>query len=337
MGFRSRLFEVWVFGGYLFGIGFFLMLGTARASDCDRLLTGSEIRATVSDQLLSRIDSVESGIDRLTIKSLRGRITRRVLSECRKSEGCLESEVEALVQSEVDRTLKGLMSLKKRLTLVKGYSIITFAMVGSAVMNHTLKGLITSESAWGWITELSGPLTLIGILKFGSPLWDSLSAISTTAAFRVRAGKGPVRNAPENSKLDRIYSEMMSDFTPTQLNARNALANAVGAVRTVSKDTIEIWLKGEHVRAADRMAELAIFSRKYLAEIRPETGSMVRVIHMVLVKHLGGEAAREEFARLMIRSIEDYETDLGLPGVREFYDRLARAWITENTGADTHH
>jgi|GEM_PF-5394954 len=312
-------------------------LSGVRASECDRFLTGAEIRSAVSEQLLSRIESVESGIDRLTLKVLRGRIAKRVLSRCSKSDGCLASEVEALVRSEVDQTLGGMVKAKNRLTLAKGYAIITVAMAGSAVVNHALKILIPPASTWGWVTELSGPLTLIGILKFGAPLWDNLSAVSTTAAFRIRSGKNLVRNAPENEKLDAIYGEMMSDFTPTQLNARNSLANAVGTARTVSKDAIEIWLKGEPVRAADRMAELAIFSRKYLAEIHPETGSLVRVVHMVLAKHLGGEEARRQFAELMLQSIADNEPDLGLPEVRPYYERLVRAWIIENEGADTHH
>jgi hypothetical protein len=85
------------------------------------------------------------------------------------------------------------------------------------------------------------------------------------------------------------------------------------------------------------MAELAIFSRKYLAEIQPETGSIVRVIHMVLTKYLGGVEARERFAFLMRQSIAENEPDIGLDGVSEYYDRLVRAWITENDGADSHH
>jgi hypothetical protein len=85
------------------------------------------------------------------------------------------------------------------------------------------------------------------------------------------------------------------------------------------------------------MAELAIFSRKYLTEIHPSTGSMVRTIYMVLVKHMGGVPERSEFAALMLSSIGENDPDVESPGVHAYYDELVKIWITENDGADTHH
>ena len=326
----------WIRGWVCFLV-FLTVVQGSQGSECDSLLTRESLKTVVSEQVLSSIEIQESKLNRLTLRTLRNTISSSVLKECLKLEGCSRTQVDRIVQAKVEQVLGKVMAVRGRITLARGYGLIVSSMVGSAVLNNFLKAEFKSGTAWGWIAELTVPLTVIGILKFGAPLWDKLSAISTSAAFRVREGKSWRRTAPENDKLDTIYADMMSNFTPTQSTARTALANAVGTVRTVAKDTIEIWLKGDRERAVDRMAELAIFTRKYLTEIHPSTGSIVRVIYMVLVKHMGGAAERAEFARLMVTSIAENDPDVETPGVHAYYDEVVKLWILENDGADTHH
>jgi len=313
------------------------ILQVSFGAECDLLLTRESMGVAVKEQVLSSINAQENKINRLALRTLRSRISNSVLDQCLKQETCSRAQIDKIVQVKVDEALGRVLAIRGRMTLARGYALIISSMVGSAMLNNFLKAEFQSGTAWGWIAELSVPLTVIGILKFGAPLWDKLSAISTSAAFRIREGKSWRRTAPENEKLDTIYADMMSNFTPTQSIARTALANAVGTVRTVAKDSIEVWLKGDRERAADRMAELAIFSRKYLTEIHPSTGSMVRSIYMILVKHLGQESDRIEFSRLMLTSIGENDPDVELPGVHSYYDGLVKVWILENNGADTHH
>ncbi len=312
------------------GVLLFLLLSfSARASECGLLLTRAEVKAVASEQILNELNRAEDGLDRLMIRILRRNISNKVLNQCLRPEGCERAEIEAVVRTEVGRVLQGRQAVNRTFTLVRGYGLILSAMAGSAYLNHALKGSIPADSGWGWITELTVPLTMIGILKFGAPFWDRLSSISTSAAFRLREGKTWKNDAPENFKLDEIYARMMGEFTPTQLAARTALVNAVATVRTVCKDAIDLWLRGDRIRAVDRMAELAIFTRKYMGEVGPDTGSIMRAVKMVFSRHLGGLEERKAFADLMIKAIEENDPDFDVAGVNDEYQELIWSWIFE--------
>jgi hypothetical protein len=306
----------------------------AGVESCERVLTEPQIRESAQVELMIETGQAERFLDKVALRLFRARLAEDVVRLCLDT-GCSQEQIEHEVRAHVDKILGKVEKVHKRIRIIQGYSLMIGAMVASSFATTYLKATLKPGSPWGWAAELLTPLAVVGILKFGAPFWMKINAISESAAFRMRAGKSWFRDAPENEKLDVIHARMLSKFTGTQQAARSTLANAVASLRGVSKDAIDLFLKGQKEQSADRLAEVAIFMRKYLAEIPYETGSVVRTVHMILSKYLGPPEVQETYAQLVLKSISENDPDINEQGVREYYDGMIHTWLT-NGPATTH-
>jgi len=163
-----------------------------------------------------------------------------------------------------------------------------------------------------WISEFVTIGTSISLYKLGAPFWDYLGGIFYRGAFRIHDGKSFFRNETEVAAYGRHYRNLNEKMTSLQQQGAARIANLLGIAESTLAPALESLQstdpsKGGMNRAAGRIANFAIKTRKFFPDISVDDPDLGRTVNMVFTNYLGDRPTRLKLYELTIQQIQNYD------------------------------
>ncbi len=273
-----------------------------------------------------------SPLQRTVFFFMRKSIHKKVGEACREA-GCTEQDVARIVETSIVDSMRKIDHYKSSARRIRGYAVLTGLSVGVAVMSHYVKDSLPAGDAW--LSDFVTIASSIGLYKLGAPLWDHIGGIASRGAFRIKDGKSFFREAEEMARYERGGQILQEKMTLREQQETARIAGLLNSTESTFTAAIESILskdpsKGGIERAAARIANTAIKTRKFFPEVAFDDPDMTRTIQMVFTTTLPNDGTRERLYELVIAAIQAYDPAFSDPRTAEVYRATVRKW----TGLD---
>lgn len=286
-------------------------------------------RAAVRLAMREQYQSYEKWSDRAVIFGLKYSLRRKVEQAC-KGGDCSEEDVARIVQRTVIETFEKIDTTKANARRLRGYATLVGLSVGVAVANGMVKSNLPHSVQW--VSEFVTIATSVSLYKLGAPFWDYLGGIFYRGAFRVRDGKSFFRDTRDAVTFGDHYKQLNEKMTPIEQQGATRIANLLGIAESSLSPTLESLQsqdpsKGGIERAAARIANFAIKTRKFFPDIAIDDHDLTRTIKLVFTDFIGSQQTRRRLYQMTIEQISQNDLAYNDKVTADVYRRALRGWI----------